>query len=857
MGAPSNPLLEYQAKREFGKTPEPAGEARASGDTLAFVIQKHAASRLHYDFRLELDGVMLSWAVPKGPSYDPKDKRMAVRVEDHPISYNDFEGTIPRGQYGAGTVIVWDRGTWVPAGDPRQGLADGKLVFALHGHKMHGTWELVRIGKPGERQIPWLLFKKRDAYARPKAEYDVVTALPDGVSARPEPAAPPKPQTAATAAAGARRGRRRSAHGGGDVDHAADLSGAVPAALPARLGPQLATLASGLPASGDWRFEIKFDGYRLLARIDEHGVRLHTRGGHDWASKMPALAGEIGALGLHASWLDGEVVVLGDHGTPDFNALQRAFDRRTVQDLVYFVFDIPFFEGQDLRRVPLHERRNLLRRWMETRTTTMLRYSADFEADPATLLESARQMGLEGLIAKRSDAPYVSARTETWLKLKCRQRQEFVVAGFTDRGGDTAASEIGSLLLGVYGSARQLVSVGRVGTGWSAATAADLRKRLAKLETAEMPFAAPPVRPGRGSKAAAGSARWVKPSLVAEVSFSDWTPDGQLRHATFEGLRADKPAREVKREVAAKVAGAMPLRSAAATKVTHGERVIDASTGLTKLDLVRYYESVGAWLLPHLKGRPCSLVRGPNGVGGELFFQKHAETLQIAGVRELDPRLSPEHEALLEVPTVDAIAGAAQMNVIEFHTWNARSAKIEHPDRIVFDLDPGEGVAWPLVQDAAKLTRSFLDDLGLQSWLKTSGGKGLHVVVPITPRYDWATVSGFSQAVVQHLARVVPSRFVARSGPANRVGRIFVDHLRNRRGATTVAAYSARARPGLGVSMPLAWDGLDGLKSAAQWTIANAREHLSFQTEDPWAAYWTCRQPLTAAIKRLQAASNG
>jgi bifunctional non-homologous end joining protein LigD len=846
-----HPLDTYRAKRNFGKTPEPQPESErdepaAAPEALAFVIQKHAATRLHYDFRLELDGVMLSWAVPKGPSYDPADKRMAVRTEDHPISYNSFEGTIPRGQYGAGTVIIWDRGTWTPLADPHQGLAEGKLVFTLHGHKMAGMWELVRIAKPGDRQIAWLLFKKRDGLERPKAAYDVVSALPDSVVAKPlkalsASAAAPPPAGPATA--------RRD----GMPD------GAVKAPNPKAIGPQLATLATGVPADGEWLFEIKLDGYRLMTRIEENGEpRLITRGSHDWTSKMPGLARELASLGLRSAWLDGEIVVLGERGLPDFNALQQAFDRRKSDLIVYFLFDLPYLNGHDLRGVSLSERRTLLKSLLQGRALKQLRLSADFRADPAQILESARQMQLEGVIAKRADAPYVSARTETWLKLKCRQRQEFVVCAFTDRAGEAASPEIGSLLLGVHAAGGELVTVGGVGTGWDTRTATDLKRRLLKIEI-DKPAFAQALTPGksRWTRKPASAERWVKPTLVVEVSFADWTPDAQIRHAKFEGVRVDKPAREVMREVAATPAGALPLRPqrSGTTRVSNPDRVVDASTGLTKLDIVRYYEAVAPWILPHLKGRPVSLVRGPDGIAGELFFQKHADKLQIPDVKQLDASLWPGHEPLLEVSSARALAGAAQMNTIELHTWNATKAHIDKPDRMIFDIDPGEGVPWHQVQEAALLTHGLLQELGLKAWLKTSGGKGLHVVVPLSPRHDWATVKDFSHNVVLHLARVIPGRFVAKSGPANRVGRIFVDYLRNSHGATTAAAYSARARPGLGVSMPLRWDELASIRSSAQWTVATAREHLSFHPQDPWADYWACRQTLTRARKTLAQAA--
>jgi bifunctional non-homologous end joining protein LigD len=852
---PAPPLELYRAKRDFAVTPEPSGDEAAGRGERAYVIQKHAATRLHYDLRLEHGGVMWSWAVPKGPSYDPSDKRIAMRTEDHPIAYNRFEGTIPKGHYGAGTVLVWDRGAWEPVGDPEKGMAEGKLAFTIHGIKLKGQWELVRIKpKEGERGEPWILFKKRDAHARPSQDYDVVRALPDSVG--PEPEAPAAPAARARA-----DGRAARTHANGRATRVRKAAGlplpgaAVKAEIPSLLAPQLATQASGLPAHGQWIFEIKFDGYRMLARFDGRSKpHLFTRNGNDWSSKMPVLVDELAALGLKGTWLDGEVVVFGAGGMPDFNALQNAFDGKRTREIRYFVFDLPFFEGHDLRAAPLVERRALLEAFMEQHGSEHIRFSAAFEADPVHLMRSAEQLKLEGVLAKRADAPYVSRRTDTWLKLKAKQRQEFVIGGFTDRTGDADAPEIGSLLLGVFDDKGKLHSVGNVGTGWSAATARTLKDKLARLETKTSPFVPlDPKAKRRWPKRAGVVDRWVKPQLVADVSFGDWTPEGVIRHAIFIGLREDKPARQVKREVDETPAGAMPLQrsGSTATKVTHPERVIDPSSGATKLDLVRYYESVAEWMVPHLKGRPCSLVRGPEGIGKELFFQKHLGKMQLKGVNTLDPKLWPEHEALLEVGSAKGIAEAAQMNVIEFHTWNATARHIDKPDRIVFDLDPGERVPWPRMQEAATLVHSFLGDLGLECWLKTSGGKGLHVVVPIAPKLEWDTVKDFSRAVVEQLAEVLPDRFSAKSGAANRIGKIFVDYIRNSHGATTAAAFSARARPGLGVSMPVDWSQLGALKSGAQWTIANAREHLSFQKEDPWAGYWKSKQTLARAMKRL------
>ncbi len=874
-GTGQQALARYWAKRDFAITSEPRGQAVGSDGAPMFVIQKHAASRLHYDLRLEMDGVLVSWAVPKGPSYDPTVKRMAIHVEDHPLDYGSFEGTIPPGQYGAGTVIVWDTGTWQVIGDPRQSMVEGKLVFRLDGHKMSGLWELVRITKPGDKQDAWILFKKKDEFARPQADYDVVRVLPDSVLARtPGPprqwsagsASVPAPSAATAAPAPTTKSATAKRAAGGRAARAPDdriVPGAVPAPLPETLAPQLATFATGVPATGQWIYEIKFDGYRLMTRWKDGKPALITRGGHDWTAKMPRLAAELKDLGIRDGWLDGEIVILDDEGRPSFNALQNAFDHKGGTDaIVYFVFDLPFLEGHDLRRVRLSDRRVLLQSLLEARPSDHIRLSTAFDKDLPSLLASVARMGMEGVVAKRVDSPYQSRRTETWLKLKCRQRQEFVIAGYTTRSD--AAAQVASLLLGVHSDDGALVPVGSVGTGWDADEARAVKSKLAAIARADAPFTATgptsgkAARSGRWTRRKPGSECWVEPRLVAEVEFADWTPDGQIRHASYLGLRDDKPAKAIRREVARPL-GPVPAPTAnrssggvvGGVKVTHGERVIDPQSGLTKLDLVRYYESIADRILPHLKGRPCSLVRGPDGITGQLFFQKHGERIGIPGIRELDASLWPGHGSLLEVASAQALVGCAQMNVIEFHTWNSKVAAIDRPDRMIFDLDPGEGTKWEHVREAAEFVRVLLDELGLRCWLKTSGGKGLHVVVPIAPRLDYATVKAFSGAVVQHLARVLPSRFVARSGAANRVGRIFVDYLRNGHGATTAAAFSARARPGLGVSMPIGWDQLADVRSGAQWTIANARDHLSFQRADPWAGYGRARQGLDAAMRRL------
>jgi len=834
--AGSDPLRAYRSKRNFALTTEPAEGGEPGRDALSFVVQKHWASSLHYDFRLELDGTLKSWAVPKGPSLDASVKRMAVQVEDHPMSYASFEGTIPAKQYGAGKVIVWDSGTWSPLGDPHRDYRNGHLKFELHGHKLHGKWVLVRMKGKGEKQPPWLLIKEKDAFVRTTAEYSVVDEMPDSVKAVGAAQRQPLSQSA---------------------DPALPPQARV-AALPATLAPELATLVSAPPAdAAAWLYEIKFDGYRLLTRIDASGsqpaIKLFTRNGNDWTSKLLPLQKAIARLKLPSGWYDGEIVVPGDHDIPDFDALQQSFDSEKTADVVLYLFDLPYFDGHDLRAVPLETRRALLQHLLARTAPGAVRFSEVFDASPQSVLTSACRLGLEGVIAKRRDSSYRSARSTDWIKLKCSRRQEFVIGGYTDPQGTRTG--IGALLLGVHDDHGELQYAGDVGSGFTQQALGVIKKALTPLTRTTRPFAAPAKIEGRP--------HWVDPTLVAEVSFADWTRAGHIRHAVFRGLRNDKAASEIVREHASRLPAARastragiaasqtrPQALSTRLRVTHPDRVIDPSTGLTKIELVRYYDLVGDLMMVHLKGRPVSLVRAPSGVGGQLFFQKHVETEKLTGIRQLDPALFIGHPALIEVASKRGLLSAAQWNVIEIHTLNTGTKSLEHPDRMVFDLDPGEGVAWSQVQEAAELTRSFLTQLGLTPFLKTSGGKGLHVVVPLRRLHDWDTVKGFSQAVVVHMAKTIPQRFVAKSGPKNRVGKIFIDYLRNGLGATTVSAWSARARPGLGISVPVAWDELASLRGGDHWTVRSAHERLD-RGNAPWAAYAKAARSLTAAMKAL------
>ena len=826
-------LAPYRGKRDFKKTPEPHQVGRASRGAHAFVVQKHHARPLHYDFRLELDGTLKSWAVPKGPCLDPSVKRMAVHVEDHPVSYADFEGTIPPRQYGAGTVIVWDRGEWEAEGDARRGLAEGKLKFELHGDKLRGHWTLVRMRGKGEKQEPWLLIKEQDAEARPLADYAVVAAVPDSVLPGREVDHPPEVTSGRTAEPAKPPAPRKAA-----------APKPRQAALPERLEPELATLASSPPpVPDDWLYELKFDGYRVLARIEGDEVRCITRNGNDWTSKLPTLAKALAKLPTRSAWLDGEIVVAGKNGAPDFQALQNAFDRHATADIVYWLFDAPFLDGEDLRALPVEERRARLVQLLGKKPPAGLRLSEAFDAAPRELLASTAQLGFEGIIGKRKGSAYVSRRSPDWIKLKNQRRQEFAIGGYTAPKGSRTG--FGSLLLGVYDNEGRLQYCGNVGTGFDTGRLADIKAKLDRLASDECPFEKRP---------AGVKAHWVEPKLVAEIAFGEWTRDGRVRQAVFQGLRSDKPASQIRREQAQPPAAIRQAQQASpamkALNITHAERVIDKTSGVTKGELVAYYDQVGELMLPHLKGRPVALVRAPEGVGGELFFQKHASRNEMQGVKLLDPALDPDHEPLLQIDSVQGLLSAAQMNVLELHTWNATSNAIDRPDRFTLDLDPGEGVEWATMQEATVLVRTLLDELGLPAFVKTSGGKGMHVVVPIRRHYGWDAVKGFAQAMVIHLAETIPERFVAKSGPRNRVGKIFVDYLRNGFGATTVSAWSVRSRPGLGVSVPIEWDELPMLQSAAQWTVRTIGERLAVGNK-PWAAMEKSRKGLAAAMKQL------
>ncbi|SQF98084.1 ATP-dependent DNA ligase [Paucimonas lemoignei] len=906
-------LDEYNRKRDFDATSEPSGnEAKGrrgasktktstkAAHALQFCIQKHDASRLHYDFRLELDGTLKSWAVPKGPSLDPKAKRLAVHVEDHPISYATFEGSIPEGHYGAGDVIVWDRGVWKPLSDPAEAYTKGRLKFELQGEKLAGVWNLVRTHMPG-KQEQWFLIKHQDEFARPESDYDVVKAEPHSVlsertivekqaakkspkkssakTAEPKPASP-KPVEKVGKAAAAESATASKKSSGKTL-----LANAEPAAIPDSIKPELATLVDSAP-EGDWRYEIKFDGYRVMARINDGKVQLFTRNGHDWTHKLPRQAEALASLDLESAWLDGEMVVANEQGVPDFQSLQNAFEAGSSDAISYYLFDMPYLNGMDLRQVPVEQRRAALAKVLERSEDPVLRFSEDFAETPDALLNTACQMKMEGLIGKRTGSAYVSRRSGDWIKLKCKRRQEFVVVGFTEPKG--ARSKFGALLLGLHDAdSGELRYAGKVGTGFNEATLSSIHQQLTPLEVKKPAVINPPT--GFEAK----GVHWLKPQLLAEVAFAEITQDGSVRHAVFHGLRTDKPARSITEERPAtparqkKTASKTAAHSAKAkttaaeaeaqpkpepkpkpksnakpkaeetkttepaltgkVRLTHPERIIDPVSGATKRDLADYYIRISEWLLPQLKNRPVALVRAPEGITGELFFQKNADRLSIPGIETMGKEYTG-HPMML-INNLEALIGAVQMSTIELHTWNAVSKDLERPDRFILDLDPDPALPWKSMVEATQLTLTVLDELGLKSFLKTSGGKGIHIVVPLTPKADWDAVKDFSHAIVKHIAKLLPERFSAVSGPKNRVGRIFIDYLRNGLGATTICAYAPRTREGLPVSVPIFREEIKELKGANTWTIHNIHQRLAELDSDPWADLAKTRQTITAQMR--------
>jgi len=791
-----DPLERYNAKRDFAKTAEPRGEI-GKGEGRTFMVQKHDATRLHWDLRLEVDGVLKSWAVTRGPSLDPDEKRLAVRTEDHPLSYATFEGTIPAAEYGGGTVMLWDRGTWAPVkGKSAKDLDKGHLHFTLDGERMKGDWLLIRLKPRGkEKRENWLLRKIDDAHAG-ATDALVETALTSVATGRTmqEIAEDKKPSP-----------RRRPGPPGDSGKQSCPGLRRGDAKPPSFRPPQLATLVDTVPAGNGWLHEMKYDGYRALVAIGKGGPRVYTRSGLDWTDKFTAIAQAAASLPASSALIDGEVVAFKG-GKPDFSTLQDALSNGS-NDLAFFAFDLLELDGEDLTDLPQIDRKERLRTLLDGADPRLL-FSEHVLGAGEKLFEAMCRDGHEGVISKRADAPYRGKRTKSWLKIKCTRRQEFVVIGWLP--SSASGRGLKSLLLGVYEDGA-LRYAGKVGTGFNATNSADLMDKLTRLARKTPPAEVP--------KVAARGAQWVTPKLVAEVAFAEFTAENVVRHASFIALRDDKPAAEIVPERAAPP----PSAPQSDVKITNPDRVIFPDSKITKGQLADYYAAVAPILLPWLANRPISLVRCPQGRAKQCFFQKHDAGSFGSHVHQVDIREKDgSTEPYLWVDDADGVRACVQMGTIEFHGWGSRVEDVEKPDRLVFDLDPDEGLDFAKVKTAAADLKQHLADLGLTSFAMLTGGKGVHVVVPLTPQAEWPAAKSFADRFARALAQAEPDRFTANLKKADRKGRIFIDYLRNQRGSTAVMPYVARARPGAPVSVPVSWSELRDADSAQLFSVRDA-----------------------------------
>ena len=820
-------------------------------------MQKHAARRLHYDFRLELDGVLKSWAVTRGPSLDPADKRLAVHVEDHPLAYGGFEGTIPAGQYGAGTVMVWDRGTWEPVGDPRKAYAEGKLKFILHGQRLKGGWTLVRMRGRAQEEARdnWLLIKERDEHARPghgdtlleevdesalshKSMAELERSGGQWISSRP-----------ARANGTAAQLRKRAA-----APNRAPMPGARRGTLPDFVSPQLATPVARPPNGSNWLHEIKLDGYRIYCRRDARGARLLTRTGQDWTDRFRRLVGPLEALPADEFALDGEVVVLDEKGHSSFGALQEALSADDQRRLTLSAFDLLHLDGYDLRGARLLDRKEALRELIAGGSGLgSIRYSDHINATGEEVFRQASQMGVEGVVSKQRHRPYRSGRSSDWVKSKCQARQEFVIVGFTLP--KKSGPGIGALVLGYYEKNR-LIYAGRAGTGFKRETSFDLRARLERLRVPQPMVEAVPQEMRRG-------VQWVKPELVCEVEFLTWTRDNVLRQPSFEGLREDKNPKDVVRERAGAAPEANdPVRKSDARKtpsasaptvagvaITHASRVIFPDTGATKLDLARYYAAVAEFMVPHLRGRPLSLLRCPEGVGATCFFQKHFGKTELQSLSRITVQERKGKMEYLVLQSTSDLVELAQHGIVELHPWGCRADDLERPDQLIFDLDPDAGVTWTRVVETALALKQHLGDLGLTSFAKTTGGKGLHLVLPLQRKATWGEVKEFARAFADSIVEAAPSMFTTNPLKRLRKGKIFVDYLRNDKGSTAVAPYSVRAREGAPVALPMRWDEITPKLDPHRFTLRTVPALVS-KRPDPWRDMSKVRQQITEHARR-------
>jgi bifunctional non-homologous end joining protein LigD len=808
-------LKKYHQKRNFQKTSEPKGKVKSSQSKNLYLIQKHAASRLHYDFRLELNGTLKSWAVPKGPSLDPAVKRLAVHVEDHPVEYGSFEGIIPQGQYGGGTVMLWDTGEWQSEdSNPAQAYEKGHLKFTLKGGKLKGLWKLVRIQKDPKN---WLLIKAKDKYAK-ASPFDITVSKTKSIisnkSMEKIAAAPAETWSSNTS-------QKNSAQ-------------------PKEISPQLATLVDEPPAGDDWLHEIKFDGYRLLCFIKNGKVTLMTRGKKNWTHKFPTLVSALTRLKLPDVILDGEVVALDDEHHSNFQLLQNNLRDKNSDSIVYYIFDLIYQGTQDLSQKPLLERKSLLKKLIPKKKNSILQYSDHIIGNGDTIFKKSCALDLEGIISKNINSKYMQKRSSNWLKVKCHKRQEFVIGGFTSPGGQR--QHFGSLLIGVYAK-KEFVYCGHVGTGFKAATLKMLGTLLKNNITKSMPFQKQPP--------AIKNVSWVKPNIVIEVEFTEWTLDGVLRHPSFKGVRKDKSPKLIIKEVSKNVSvkTKSPKTKAKKTSIdtlplSHPEKVLYPEAKITKVDLANYYTAIHDWILPYLAKRPLTLVRCPQGYDKPHFFQKHLDKKSVTALYPVAIKDKTKTVNYAYLKNTAGLVELVQLNVLEIHCWGSHIDYPEKPDVIIFDLDPAPDVKWNAVIDAAKLIRKKLMAIKLKSFLKTTGGKGLHIVVPIRRNYSWDKVKAFARAFADAIVEENPKDFIATMSKDKRKGKIFIDYLRNGHGATAIAPYSTRARKNAPVSVPIFWEELTAKMHSDSFTIKNLPQRLAKLKKDPWEEFYKLAQTL-------------
>lgn len=795
-------LRAYQKKRHFDISPEPKG--RQQKNVFIFVVQKHAASHLHYDFRLAINGVLKSWAVPKGPCLDPSVKRLAIEVEDHPLAYASFEGTIPKGQYGAGEVIVWDEGQYKTDDNLIRAYQQGSMTFTLLGHKLKGEWKLIRL-KSASKKSEWLLIKAQDKYAKKLTDYDVITKKPNSVLSRKTikasvPEKIPNPRK---------------------ISHAKNL-------LPNHFKPELATLTTVIPENKKWIFEKKFDGYRILAFVNQGDVRLISRNQHDWTERFPTIVAALKKLKLSNTLFDGELVVLNRQKKSSFQLLQNYLNQDSLRaDLHYFIFDLPYYKGNDLTDKPLFERKKILFHEISQQKLSPLHYSEDLKGSVEKLLESACKKSWEGIMAKEKFSTYQQIRTRDWLKLKCHLRQEFIIVGYTQALG--SRKYFGSLILAYFDESHHLIYSGHVGTGFNQNSLKEIYRKLKIIEQAQSPLKKNPSFPSKRK------VYWVKPKLVAEVEFAEWTEEGLLRHPSFQGLREDKSPKAIHQE--------LPVEEDSIfSQLTHPDKLLYPVAKITKLDLACYYDKVAEHLLPYVKDRPLSLLRCP--ADDKCFFQKNWMKGMPGDLKKVKIKTKTETKEYISIQNRHALIEMAQLSVLEIHPWESTNKKLNYPDVLIFDLDPDIQMKWASVIDATLIVHQALESLGLESFAKLTGGKGIHIVVPLLPKRNFTQVKAFAKLFAEKLAECFPHIFTSNIRKKERSHKIFVDYLRNEKEATSIAAFSPRHDEKGSVAVPVSWKNLRSYKNSKAYSIQTIDLYFKDYPQTPWKNFFTLKQIL-------------